>query len=184
MALAPIAAGLSIPAFGQTLPHPADELQITTLLGSKIDLKQFRGKVCAVELLLTWCSHCQASGGVLEQLWSELKPKGFEVVGAATNVDANTAKEEIGKFLGASGAKFPVGWVTQADTYRFLHAPVTKLLSFPQLLLVDRKGNVVYQHEGEVDINTLRAEIMKYLAPAAGGAAAPKKLTGSPTKKS
>lgn len=161
-------------ALGQTVPRPADELLINTLVGPKLNLKAMKGKVVAVELLLTWCSHCQASAGVLQALYTEFKPKGFEVVGAATNTDAVKAKDDIGGFMGITKAQFPVGWITQDDCMRFLQHPAGKNLFFPQLVLVDRKGNVVYQHTGEVDLASLRAEVTKALAapvPAARKAA-------------
>ena len=159
-------------AFGQTIPRPADELIISTLTGGRLNVNAMKGKVVCVELLLTWCSHCQASAKVLQDLYTELKPKGFEVVGAATNTDAAKAKEDIGGFMGVTNAKFPIGWITQDQTFRFLQSPMGKLLSFPQLVLIDRKGNIVYQHTGEVDADALRAEIMKALSAPAGSPAA------------
>jgi glutathione peroxidase-family protein len=168
MALAPLAAGL-VPAFGQTLPRPADSLAINTLTGTKMDVKSMKGKVVAVELLLTWCSHCQASGRVLQDLYTELKPKGFEVVGAATNWQnmpppAEEAKKAVGEFMGITKAAFPIGWIMQDDAMRFLQHPAGKNLYFPQLVLIDRAGRVVFQHTGEVDASELRAEITKALA--------------------
>jgi len=162
-------------AFGQTVPRPADALLINTLTGTKLNVNAMKGKVVAVELLLTWCSHCQASAGVLQSLYTELKPKGFEVVGAATNTDALKAKDDIGGFMGITKAQFPVGWVTQDECMRFLQHPAGKNLYFPQLVLIDRKGNVVYQHTGEVELPALRAEIEKALAPAAPAARRTKK---------
>ena len=176
LALAPLASSLVIPAaFGQTVPRPADELLITTLLGSKINVNSMKGKVVVVELLLTWCSHCQASAKVLQDLYTELKPKGLEVVGAATNTDAVKAKDDIGGFLGVTNAKFPVGWITQEQSMRFLQHPAGKNLYFPQLVLIDRKGRVVYQHTGEVDAAALRLEINTALGTAAPAAATRKK---------
>jgi thiol-disulfide isomerase/thioredoxin len=172
LALAPLASSLIVPAaFGQTVPRPADELLINTMTGSKISLKAMKGKVVAVELLLTWCSHCQASARVLQDLYTELKPKGLEVVGAATNTEAAKAKEDIGGFMGVTGAKFPIGWIPNDQSYAFLQHPMTKGLQFPQLVLIDRKGNVVFQHMGEIDAAALRPEIMKALGAAAPVAA-------------
>jgi peroxiredoxin len=170
------------PVFGQTLPRPADELLINTVEGGKMDLKALRGKVVAVELLLTTCSHCQASARVLQGLYSELKAKGFEVVGGSVDVtDAAQAKTAIPGFLQVTGAKFPVGWVGSGEAMRFLQWPAARNMMLPQLVLVDRKGAVVWQHMGEVEPAVIRAEIDKALAAPAprtgakGGAKATKK---------
>src|SRR5689334_16704832 len=89
LAIAPFLPALApTAAFGQTVPRPADPLLINMLTGPKFNTASLKGKVVAVELLLTWCSHCQASAKVLQDLYTELKPKGLEVVGAATNTDA------------------------------------------------------------------------------------------------
>ena len=88
LALAPLASALVPAAFGQTVPRPAEELMVNNLTGGRTSLKAMKGKVVAVELLLTWCSHCQASARVLQDLYTELKPKGFEVMGVATNTDS------------------------------------------------------------------------------------------------
>jgi glutathione peroxidase-family protein len=159
---------LALCAFGQTMPRPADELLINTVAGGKLDLKTLRGKVVAVEMLLTTCSHCQASARVLQGLSSELKAKGFEVVGAAVDVTtAAEAKEAIPGFVATTGAQFPVGWISSGEAMRFLQHPAARNLLLPQLVLVDRRGNVVYQHTGEVEAPELRAEIDKILAVAA-----------------
>jgi peroxiredoxin len=171
LALAPLASALVPAAFGQTVPRPAEELMVNNLTGGRTSLKAMKGKVVAVELLLTWCSHCQASARVLQDLYTELKPKGFEVMGVATNTDSTKSKEDIGGFMGVTGAKFPVGWIPSDQTYSFLQHPMTKQLMFPQLVLIDRKGNVVFQHMGEIDAAALRPEIMKALGAAPAPAA-------------
>jgi thiol-disulfide isomerase/thioredoxin len=170
-------------AFGQTVPRPADPLIINSLNGAApMDLAKMKGKVVAVELLLTWCEHCQNSAKVLQALSAELGSKGFSVIGAATDVDAKNAQEKVNAFLGITGAKFPVGWVTQPQTYAFLNHPMAKGLYFPQLVLVDRKGNVRWQHTGEISPAELKTEVQKLLDEPAGAAGA--KKAAAPAKKS
>ena len=59
-------------------PRPAPELVIKSATGQEQLLSKFRGKVVAVEFLLTTCPHCQKASQNLQKLYKELGPQGFQ----------------------------------------------------------------------------------------------------------
>lgn len=131
-------------AFGQAIPRQAIEFPITLATGQVISPTQFKGKVVAVELLLTTCPHCQQTARVITKLSKEYAPKGFVVIGGAVNTDGN-----IPEFVKTTGATFPIGMVNREKVYGFLEQSLMRPnLMFPILLLIDKTGQVRAQFQG------------------------------------
>jgi peroxiredoxin len=163
LALTPLAAALAQDE-NVKVPRPAGELVIDTTEGKKITLSSYRGKVVAVEFLLTWCEHCQKSAQYLQQLYADLNSKGFVVIGAATNTTPDKARVDLASFVAATKAKFPLGYITDRDkTLEFLQHSEDQPMYFPQIALVDRKGRIQYQHTGTPNPAELRAQVQKLL---------------------
>ncbi len=76
------ALGLSFPAlFGAEVPRPAPELVIRQVNGKQLLLSQYRGKVVALEFLQTTCPHCQTCSALLNKMYQEYGPRGFQPIG-------------------------------------------------------------------------------------------------------
>jgi peroxiredoxin len=164
LALAPLVPSL---ARGAEIPRPAGELEINTVSGGKMKLSGYRGKVVAIEFLLTWCEHCQAAGKDMQRIHQELQNRGLQVLGVAVNTDAAKASSDLATFMGASGVQFPLGWVPQNVSAAFLQHPMARPMYFPQTVLIDKKGVLRYHEGGNTnsvhDAATLRQEILKLL---------------------
>jgi hypothetical protein len=131
------------------VPRPAGELVVTLPSRSLVRLSDFKGKVVAVELLLTTCPHCQRCSSVLQKMMGEFSSQGFQAIGAAIN---DGALGDMARFIAISGAKFPVGVTPREMGYDFLQ--VTQTMRgpyFPQLVFVDRAGTIRAQYGGEED---------------------------------
>jgi thiol-disulfide isomerase/thioredoxin len=135
----------AVPAFSATLPRPAPELIIDMLDGSKLNINKYKGKVIAVEFLLTGCSHCQDASRTLAKLMKEYGPKGFQPVGGAINDDA---PQLLPAFIKDQGVNYPVGLVKREKAMGFLQHSVMMTMSMPQLLFIDRKGIIRAQYGG------------------------------------
>src|SRR5437868_4042384 len=71
---------------GADLPRPALNLAINMPNGMPpLQLSKFKGKVVALEFLLTYCSHCQRASRTTEIMYQEFGSKGFVPLGAAIN---------------------------------------------------------------------------------------------------
>lgn len=148
MTLGATAIGLDLKAFAAPVPRKAAEVAILMHSGEQLLLSSLRGKVVALEFLLTTCSHCQRCSGILQQMYQEFGPQGFQPIGAAIN---DNARMLIPEFIQKLGVKYPVGAVPQRVAYEFLGSSLMEPLTMPQLVFIDRKGVVQMQYAGDGD---------------------------------
>ncbi|MCL5744130.1 MAG: TlpA family protein disulfide reductase [Acidobacteria bacterium] len=130
------------------IPRPAPEFVIHMNDDSQILLSQLRGKVVALEFLLTTCPHCKVASKVLTKLQNEWGPKGLQCVGVA--IDPMPKLGLLG-FVAETGATYPVGYSEYNTAVAFLeHPPLLRML-VPQVMIVDRNGIVRALRGGEDD---------------------------------
>lgn len=143
------AGGLHLTA-APKIPRPAGELVITLPSKSLAKVSDYKGKVIALEVLLTTCPHCQRCSQVLQRMYEEFGPKGFQPLGAAVNEGAWNA---IPGYVMGLGLKFPVGVSPTAAAYDFLQVSTDtgKPIYMPQLAFIDRSGTIRHQFAGTDD---------------------------------
>jgi peroxiredoxin len=129
------------------IPRPAPEFVIRMADDSQILLSQMRGKVVAMEVLLTTCPHCKAASKVLTKLQNEWGPKGLQCVGVAIDV---MPKLLLPGFVAETGVSYPVGYSEYNTAVAFLQHPVMLRLLVPQVMVIDRKG-IIRAHRGGED---------------------------------
>lgn len=122
--------------------------------GQKL-LSQYRGKVVALEFILTTCPHCQAASKVMNEMQERYGSRGFQALDVAIDPNADLLVENFAKDYHVG---FPVGWTTleQMMAYMgFSDRPVV-----PQLTLIDRNGNVHYQTPRTGDPESMKPEVI------------------------
>src|SRR5580704_6562213 len=67
------------------IPRPAPDLTIPLPDGKQIKVSDYRGKVLCLTFILTTCPHCQKTTQLLNGMYKDLAPKGFDVAEAAVN---------------------------------------------------------------------------------------------------
>ena len=152
-------------------PRPSPPLEIERLGAPAVQLSQYRGKVVALALISTTCSHCQDLTRLLVSLAPEYSPRGVQVVECAFNDDAKTT---MAAFLQQFQPPFPVGWITHAAAMAYLQRTIldTRPLYVPQMVFLDRRGIIRAEYPGESDFfkdsaTNVRAELEKLLKPPA-----------------
>jgi peroxiredoxin len=125
--------------------HPAPELAATMVDGRTLLLSQFRGKVVAVEFLHTTCPHCQHASALLERMYKEYGPRGFQPIGVAFN---DMASMLVKDYIQQLGLTFPVGVATRDQVLAYLQIPVMERFFVPQMMFVDRKGVIRAYYPG------------------------------------
>lgn len=141
-----VGAGLPLVA-APKLPRPAPELAIRLNSGEQVLLSKHRGKVVILEVLLTTCPHCQRCARTMQSVLNDYQAKGVAALGAAVNDDA---RNDLIRFVSISGARFPVGTVDRDAAIPFILSDKPPVY-FPQLVLIDRKGNIRAQYSGTDD---------------------------------
>ncbi|MDQ2840842.1 MAG: TlpA family protein disulfide reductase [Acidobacteriota bacterium] len=122
--------------------------------GEKL-LSQYRGKVVALEFILTPCPHCQAASKIMNKMQERYGNRGLQVLDVAIDQNADLRVENFAKEYQAG---FPVGWTTidhMMNYMGFTERPVV-----PQLVLIDRTGNIHYQTPREGDADSLKEDII------------------------
>jgi peroxiredoxin len=134
--------GLSLFAGEATATRPAPELTFTIPGKGPQQLSQYKGKVVALAFMSTTCPHCQAKSKELTKLQEELGPRGLQVIGVATNPNADLL---VDNFVKDFKVGFPVGYMSSEHVVTFMNFSITDRWVVPQLALIDRKGVIRYQ---------------------------------------
>ncbi len=141
------------------LPRPAPELTYTVPGKGPQQLSQYKGKVVVLAFMSTTCPHCQAKSRELTKLQEELGPRGLQVVGVATNPNADLL---VDNFVKDYKVGFPVGYMSSENVVKFMNFSPTDRWVVPQVAMIDRKGIIHYQTTA-----TETAEWDKLMEPAA-----------------
>lgn len=115
--------------------HLAPDFTLKTLEGGTVRLSDFRGKKAVlINFWATWCPPCRLEMPAMEQIYTEYKDKGFEIL--AVNIEADVW-QEITDFVKELRLTFPI--LLDPDMkitrkYRIIGLPVS--------VLIDRQGIV------------------------------------------
>ncbi len=145
-AAAAVCAALNVSlSWSAIVPRPSPELTIKLAGGGQIQLSLFRGKVVALEFLLTHCPHCQRASQTMDKLFKEYGAKGFQPLGVAINQPADKLVPE---YIRQFGLTYPVGFATNDAAVNYLQHPIMTTMMMPQLVFIDRKGVIRAQYPG------------------------------------
>ena len=135
---------LTASAFAADTPslRKAPELAFSIPGQGPKQLSDYRGKVVALEFIFTTCPHCQAASKLMTKLQQEYGARGLQVIDVAINPNADLLVENFAKDFQVN---FPVGWATTQQMLNFMGFSATDRYVVPQLVLIDRKGNIHYQ---------------------------------------
>lgn len=138
-------------AYAQTSsPRKAPELAFNLPGQGQVLLSHYRGKVVALEFILTTCPHCQAASKTMTKFQQDYGPRGFQALDVAINgLDENRTPSDadalVRTFQTNNQVGFPVGWVARDQMMAFMGFSLADRMVVPQLVLIDRKGYIHYQ---------------------------------------
>lgn len=163
-----------LPAGEKTSFRKAPELTFTLPSEGQKLLSQYQGKVVALEFVLTTCIHCQAASKVMTRMQQEFGNSGFQALDLAINgLDEGRTPQEadalVKNFQSNFQVGFPVGWVRREEMAPFLQFSVMERSVVPQLVLIDRAGNIHYQtppmgEEKSMQEEAIRERVKELLA--------------------
>lgn len=168
-----------------TTVHQAPELAFKVPGQGEVLLSHYKGQVVALEFIKTTCAHCQAASRLMTQMQRQYGSRGFQAVDVAINALDEGENEAQANLLVETFSRnfqvgFPVGWVTRDQFLRFTGFSVMELTVVPQLVIIDRRGNIRYQTPARGDEVSMKEatirgrleELLAEAAPAAGHSAA------------
>src|SRR5580658_4237449 len=115
------------------------EFVIKFVDGHQMLLSSLKGKVVALLMVHTTCPHCQHTSQVFTQLYKEYGPQGFQPVDAAFNTMANMY---VNDFVKNFNIGYPVGYSSPEEVMAYLNYNVMERYTVPQIVWIDRKGNI------------------------------------------
>jgi peroxiredoxin len=153
------------------VPRQAPALTFSDLAGKQMQLASFKGKVVAVEFLLTRCPHCWRLAQTLTKLHRELGARGFQPLAIAFDPDLNGS--EVSRFASLSGVSFPVGYATADQVDAFLGREAQQRFQVPQMAVIDRAGAIRAQSRPAREVNLENEGSLRSLIEGLLGEAAP-----------
>jgi len=118
----------------------APDFTLRDLSGKDVALSDFRGKVVLLNFWGTFCPPCRAEMPALENVYRELKDRGFVVL--AVSIDRS--EKDARSFIAAEHSTFPVLLDSEKKVYYGKYATFALPLSY----LIDTKGRVVEKYFG------------------------------------
>jgi thiol-disulfide isomerase/thioredoxin len=104
------------------------------------------GKVNLVQILGSWCPNCMDEARVLEKWFQRYQDKGLVVTGLAFEYTADEEKgwQAIEKMKRDLQLSYPILFAGQATPQATQEAlpMLNKVMAYPTLIVIDRKGNV------------------------------------------
>lgn len=156
------------------VPRQSPEYAAQMVNGKQILFSGYKGKVVAAEFLLTTCPHCQHTAELLQKLYTQYEPQGFQVIGIAINTEGGEAQRAIPQFIKDHKLTFPVGMAPSREgVYEYLQRSYMDRMLMPQMVFIDRKGVIQNQFAGDNALfaepveEHLRAVVQKMMKPAA-----------------
>lgn len=122
----PLAEGTEAPVFTEETPE-----------GTKLSLKDLRGKVVLIDFWASWCGPCRRDNPHVVGLYNKYKDKGFEILG----VSLDQTRE---RWLDAIAAD-KLTWKHVSDLKGWQAAPAKLygVSGIPFTVLVDKQGNII-----------------------------------------
>jgi peroxiredoxin len=135
---------IAVSASAADVPRKAPDLKIQMPDGSTLPLSKYRGRVIALEFLLTTCPHCQQASVLMNRLNKEYASSGFQALAVSIRPGPPTVPEYVRQFA----LDFPVGSITSESAHMFLQHPTMIPMMMPQLVFIDREGVIRAQFAG------------------------------------
>lgn len=135
---------------------PAPDVSFTLIDGSRLFLKDLRGKPVLVFFWATTCNTCIAKTPEMNRLYRKLQPQGLEMVAVAMPYDPPTRVAEYARKL---HMPYPVALDHRAEIVRvFGDVRVT-----PTTVLITADGTVAWRKPGKLDTAQLGATIAQMI---------------------
>ena len=122
---------------GNKVGNLAPAFSLQNVNGDTVSNSDFNGKYVLVEFCASWCGYCKAEFPELNEIYSDYKDKGFEII--SLSIDEN--REPWLNMI----EEHNIEYVTVNEPLGF-NSPVVKdygVLSIPRMFLLNEKGEII-----------------------------------------
>ncbi len=120
---------------------------------TKVKLSSLRGKVVLIDFWATWCGPCKMTMPAIDRLYKTYKSKGLEVMAISSEKRA-----VVRAFWPEMGVSYPSYVDVSMEASGAYNVDI-----IPRVVVVDRKGKIVYDEAGVRSERVLEDAILKAL---------------------
>ena len=122
-----------------------DDFAFTALNGSKMHLRDYRGKIVILDMWATWCQPCQYQMIELEKTYENYSRDELEIL--SINIDDRETFQQVEDFIDQFAQYgYELNWVFgMEDDNLDKYMPSG---SIPTMCIFDQKGNLYFSHSG------------------------------------
>ncbi len=132
---------------------PAVKLTLPLLGGGEVSLQDLRGKPVLLTLFATWSLRCQAEVPLFSQLQERYGGRGLKVVSIAIGPLGAKGLPMVETFVEVFGISYPV-LLSEPGNIDLVGA-LGAVKHVPRTLLLDRRGKVLLNQEGQTNFPVL-----------------------------
>jgi len=132
--------------FTPQVPRPAGNFAVQTGPDKYIWLSEYSGKTVILAFILTDCTHCQFTTGLLNKIQHDFADRGVQVLASA--IDSMSALK-LPDFQKKFQPVFPLGYNDLKYATTFLGYAENDPMFAPQLVFIDRTGVIRAQFGGD-----------------------------------
>jgi cytochrome c biogenesis protein CcmG/thiol:disulfide interchange protein DsbE len=147
-----------------TAPSKAPDVpqfSFTSLEGKTVAMKDLGNKVLIVDFWATWCSPCREEIPHLNQLYSELKGKGLEIVGISMDTDGTDGVKDFAREF---RIQYPIVMGDEKVAESF-----GGIIGLPTTFIFDRDGKTAKKYIGLPPADDMSKIVKDLVAGVAGG---------------
>lgn len=124
----------------------APDFTVPVLHGSEISLSDLRGKVVLLNLWATWCPPCRAEMPSMQELYTKLNSRGFEILAVAAPTPPRETIDKITDYVAENGFSFPILIDDQFEVNNIYGTG-----SIPTSYVINTRGELIARLTGSID---------------------------------
>ncbi len=148
-----------------TRASPASDVpqfSFSSLEGKTVAMKDLSNKVVIVDFWATWCGPCREEIPHLNELYSELKGKGLEIVGISMDTDGTDGVKDFAREF---RIQYPIVMGDEKVAESF-----GGIIGLPTTFVIDRQGKVAKKYIGLPPAEDMRRIVKELVESSSGNA--------------